>query len=1000
MFRILLSVLFFISGLGLMHSQEDLSTLDEYFTSYEIFKWDTESLVNKINASETEEIPLKILGWEMILMRSSIIDERYKTRILTEAGIQEIVTDKAVPLKGYTLQGGQVSITIGSNFIQGYVKTGMYTFYIEPLYHFIKGAESDVFILYNTKDIIPGKEKMCGVTPSMERSRTIDRTSGQRGIMTGECFEVEWALASDFAMFNHHGSVTNVENHNIAVANDIQTNYDDEFADEVLFVIVEQFIVTTSGGNPWTSSTNASTLLNSFTSWGPSGFSVTHDVGSLWTRRDLDGSTVGIAWVGAVCTGNRYNVLMDFTSNAAQKRVMVAHEIGHNFDAIHDASGSGFIMAPSVNTSTTWSSASITDIEAHYNSRTCLADCPPTTPEIYFLSSGVTVSEIGTFSDTSFCGAPYTTIEIPVRLSLASSSVNEVEVEVLSGSTATQYLDFRLENNLLTFPSGVATTQIITIHLANDALEEADEVIELKLNSISGPAVIGAADTFQLTITDILDTVSDECCTPGDFTTYGNYDYITVFIFNSAYEDSRSRYLYLPSQLTAAGISAGLITGLGVYVQTKNSTQPFQNFRVGMKNVDFTTLDGQSWITTDEVYENNYTTTQGTWNIINFDNDFYWDGTSAIYLEFCFDNSSTSSNSDFVRGTAPVGGGTGDYHEWRESNTVNLCSTLSGYIAVYTTPTIQPQLRFYSLGGARIENTAGKTSQTFISSGETAHFYSDDRKVITSLKNIGPADIECLEVSVSTAGNGQQSISGSSVSYGQKTIQVTGDQNALYELSLYYTQTQMNTWGSNANKLNMIFSDVAFSSATAGNIEVVRPDSIYNNLGPDNAWVYKGTFSGNGWYSLTNNELPIAVQMTQGDLALTESNTGVILKNKSGDNYLLTVESSGNLLVSPAGTSGHSAVLDKEEWAWLGTGRGIILRNNNNNYHRITVSNTGQISTQAVSSLPSQRMESASQNLMIEPPGGAIVLKSPDGSCWRVFVNEDGQVRSVKIMCP
>lgn len=1000
MYRGFLSLTFFTILFASVFSQDDLSPLDAYFTSYEIFKEDTESLVSAIQSTETDEISLKILGWEMKLTRSSIIDNRYKTRILTENGVQEVFTEKAVPLKGYTLQGGQVSITIGQNFIQGYVKTGMYTFYIEPLYHFIKGAEKDVFILYNTKDIIPGQEKKCGVGPSMEGNHRPERSSGQRGVLTGECFEVEWALASDFAMFNHHGSVTAVENHNIAVANDIQTNYDDEFADEVLFVIVEQYVITTSGGDPWTSSTDGGTLLGSFRNWAPSGFNSTHDLGSLWTKRTLNNNVVGIAYVGAVCTGSRYNVLTDFTTNAAQKRVMVAHEIGHNFDAVHDASGSGFIMAPSVNTSTIWSSASITDIEAHYTSRTCLADCPPTTPEIYFLSSGVTVSEVGTFSDTSFCGAPYTTIEIPVRLSLASTSVNEVEVEILAGSTAIQNIDYILENDTLTFPSGSATTQNITVLIANDAIEESDETIELTLNSISGPAAIGAADTFQLTITDLLDAVSDTCCTPGDFTTYGNYNYNTVFIFNSAYQDSRSRYLYLPSQLTAAGMSAGLITGLGVYVQTKNSTQPFQNFRVGMKNVDFTTLDGQSWITTDEVFENDYTTTTSSWNVIDFDNDFYWDGTSAIYLEFCFDNSSTSANSDIVRGTSPVGGGSGDFHEWRQSNTVNLCSSLSGSIWSYTPSTIQPQLRFYTLGGARIENTAGKTSKTYIRSGETAHIYSDDRKVIASLTNIGPTDIECLEISVSSAGNSQQTISGSSVSYAQKTIQVNGDQNSLYELSLYYTQTQMNTWGTDADKLNMVSSEVPFSSTTLDHITIFRPDTIYNNIGPDNAWVYKGTFNGNGWYSLTNSELPVAIQMTQGDLVLTEGNTGVILKNKTGEAYLITVGSSGSLTIAPAGNAVQSAILDKDEWGWFGAGRGLILRNSNNNYHRITVSNTGQISTQSVSSLPAQRMESSSQNLMIEPPGGAIVLKSSDGACWRVFVNENGQLRSVKMKCP
>ena len=41
--------------------------------------------------------------------------------------------------------------------------------------------------------------------------------------------------------------------------------------------------------------------------------------------RDRD-NIVGLAYVNVVCTGNRYNVLRDFTSNANFLRVMNSHE--------------------------------------------------------------------------------------------------------------------------------------------------------------------------------------------------------------------------------------------------------------------------------------------------------------------------------------------------------------------------------------------------------------------------------------------------------------------------------------------------------------------------------------------------------------------------------------------------------------------------------------------------------------------------------------------------
>ena len=108
------------------------------------------------------------------------------------------------------------------------------------VYHFEKGAKRDLFVLYNTKDIIPGKEKECGVKAEHFAPR------GDQIIQNGErlamgCYEIDYAIASDFLMFNFYGSISAVENHNIAVTNDMQTNYIDAFAHAIQFVIVQQF---------------------------------------------------------------------------------------------------------------------------------------------------------------------------------------------------------------------------------------------------------------------------------------------------------------------------------------------------------------------------------------------------------------------------------------------------------------------------------------------------------------------------------------------------------------------------------------------------------------------------------------------------------------------------------------------------------------------------------------------------------------------------------------
>ena len=93
---------------------------------------------------------------------------------------------------------------------------------------------------------------------------------------------VQIALADDLEMFTEYGSVSAVEDHNMAVINDVETNYDFEFSDDLQFSIVEIYVATTESEDPWTNSTNINQVLNDFTDWGPTGFSNTHDVAGLW----------------------------------------------------------------------------------------------------------------------------------------------------------------------------------------------------------------------------------------------------------------------------------------------------------------------------------------------------------------------------------------------------------------------------------------------------------------------------------------------------------------------------------------------------------------------------------------------------------------------------------------------------------------------------------------------------------------------------------------------
>ncbi|MEP4890445.1 MAG: M12 family metallo-peptidase [Aliiglaciecola sp.] len=102
----------------------------------------------------------------------------------------------------------------------------------------------------------------------------------------------------------------------------------------------------------------------------------------LFTGKDLDGGTIGIAYVGAICNSYSVGVTQRFGSNTA---LITAHEIGHNFGAPHDnqagsacaATNGTFLMNPSINGSDQFSDCSLSQMDALVSSGVCLADIFP-----------------------------------------------------------------------------------------------------------------------------------------------------------------------------------------------------------------------------------------------------------------------------------------------------------------------------------------------------------------------------------------------------------------------------------------------------------------------------------------------------------------------------------------------------------------------------------------------------------------------------------------------
>ena len=394
--------------------------IEEELKDFSIFELNTEKINAYVKNQYFDEKLYVKLGeqhdWKLRLFENDIRAYNYLLREIDGDKSRNLERTKNITYKGFetTNNGGEVRLSIKNDWFWGMVTADKTEWIIQPVSDFVSGADAKHFIVYDATDVIDSESRTCATTDAHRfmSDNNIDATNAKQAVV---CKTLELALAADRSMFNKYGGASGTANYLTSIVNLIQPNYDPF---DLEYAIVEQVIV--SGTDPWTSSTNASTLLTSFSCWagagtssqlgctGASNFTNTHDLGQLWSDRDFDGTTVGLAWTPGVCNSLfKYNCIEDFGSLQSM-RVTSAHEIGHNLGSPHDSTN-GFIMQPSVNSSATQFSTNSANIFNNtISSSSCLSVC-----ENCFTLNSV---------QTANCDASTSTYDLEINISHSNNS--------------------------------------------------------------------------------------------------------------------------------------------------------------------------------------------------------------------------------------------------------------------------------------------------------------------------------------------------------------------------------------------------------------------------------------------------------------------------------------------------------------------------------------------------------------------------------------------------
>lgn len=191
-------------------------------------------------------------------------------------------------------------------------------------------------------------------------------------------------------------------------------------------------------------------------------------------------------------------------------------------------------------------------------------------------------------------------------------------------------------------------------------------------------------------------------------TPYGNF-----------YEGAKSQFLYLASELSAAGIVAGNINSISFNVLNLNSTAPYTNFNLAIASSTLTNITAfQSTGLTTYYNSASYTPSLGI-NTHTFSTPFVWDGVSNIIIETCFDNTSTGySNNVSIQQSAT----TFNSSTWYNADSdPTLCATAVAFSYMMQRPNIgleQPATITYTwspaieLSATNISNPIANLSTT------------------------------------------------------------------------------------------------------------------------------------------------------------------------------------------------------------------------------------------------------------------------------------------------
>jgi uncharacterized repeat protein (TIGR01451 family) len=360
---------------------------------------------------------------------------------------REALSDEATLHRGRVTGkvGSWARIVMADGVPRGLIWDGEQMFAVEaPGDSAVRSPSPVIYRLADTY-VTPGTMS-CGASvaagsASAMYSKLVGELAVARASAPGATSEIHLSAIGDFQFSQLHGPTANV-----AIATRLN-NVDGIFSEQLgVQITVETVEVHSDADDPFTETLDSNALLDELSDYRfNTPLHRNNGLTHLYTGRNLDGTTVGIAFLNALCSPRFGAGLTEGRSGTAFDSLITAHEIGHNFGAPHDAEEDSaceaepdtFLMAPSVNGSDQFSQCSMAQIQPRIANAACITALPTVDMTVSSAGSGspvhlgnnVTVtfdvSNLGTVAATNVMvevGLPEKVAFVSVESSVGSCS--------------------------------------------------------------------------------------------------------------------------------------------------------------------------------------------------------------------------------------------------------------------------------------------------------------------------------------------------------------------------------------------------------------------------------------------------------------------------------------------------------------------------------------------------------------------------------------------------